>query len=204
MHDVEQAALARRRCGEAAEHAARRRDHGDAGARAHHAGHHPRAVRRGRHRVGRAHQRHLRRTAAGAGGGRARFHAPVQRHVAAHLARARRRRRGARARGQLVSGSSSTGITCIPRCCKIALARQAARPVHAGERRDAERRRGRERVSNPGPPDHRRRRPDRRRRRPARRRASRHGERRAQYLPDCSASRSRKPCAWPAATRRSS
>ena len=33
-------------------------------------------------------------------------------------------------------------------------ARQAARPLHAGERRHAERRRGRERVSNPGPVDH--------------------------------------------------
>jgi hypothetical protein len=35
-------------------------DHGDTGARAHHAGHHPRAVRRGCHRVRRAHQRDLR------------------------------------------------------------------------------------------------------------------------------------------------
>ena len=79
--------------------------------------------------------------------GLTRLHAPVQRDVAAHGPRARRRRRRARRPGQLVRHHRRRPAR-RPGGAAHRAALQAPRPLHAGHRRDAERRRRRRNRSS--------------------------------------------------------
>ena len=121
----------------------RRAHAGDARARGDDARDHRAARARRRGGLGGPHQRDLsREMRAALDHGVTRLHAPLQRDVAAHAPRARRRGRGAARPRQLVRHHRRR-TPRGPGGAADRAALQAPRPLHAGHRRDAQRRRRR-------------------------------------------------------------